>query len=107
MLKKISRFFKDIPGKKYISALLIATIFLSQTVHVNFFDRVNAGPEDYHDIVSIIVDTDTYRVQRQKIQRYAEDIGAYLGGVRTTIIVVAKDTPPSMIATKNENLYTE
>lgn len=74
---------------------------------MDFFDSAMAGPENYRDIISIIVDEDTYSSQRTKILRYADDIAGYLGGVRTSIFVVDKNTPVSAIATKNEKLYYE
>lgn len=45
---------------------------------MDFFDRAEAGPENYRDIVSIIVDEDTYRSERNRILRYADDIAGYL-----------------------------
>ncbi len=74
---------------------------------MDFFDRAEAGPENYRDIVSIIVDRDTYWSQRSRILRYADDIAGYLGGVRTSILVVDNETPVATIATKNEKLYYE
>lgn len=82
-------------------------ILVSQTIHVSFFDSALAGPENYRDIVSIIVDKQTYTVQRNRILQYASDIAGYLGGVRTSILVVEKDTPVATIAEKNEQLYYE
>lgn len=104
---KIPQFFSRIPYKKYIAGFLVSVILISQTIHVDFFDSALAGPENYRDIVSIIVDEDTYRSQRSKILRYADDIAGYLGGVRTSIFVVDKNTPVPAIATKNEKLYYE
>ena len=57
---KITQFFSRIPYKKYIAGFLVSVILISQTIHVDFFDRAEAGPENYRDIVSIIVDRDTY-----------------------------------------------
>ncbi len=82
-------------------------ILVSQTIHVDFFDSVVAGPENYRDVVSIIVDRDTYSTERTRVLRYAADIAGYLGGVRTEVLVVARDTPVAMIAAKNEKLYYE
>lgn len=82
-------------------------ILVSQTIHVDFFDRAEAGAENYRDIVSIIVDRETYGAERNRILQYANDIAGYLGGVRTSILVVEKDTPVATIAEKNEKLYYE
>lgn len=82
-------------------------ILVSQTIHVDFFDSVEAGPENYRDIVSIIIDRDTYAAERNRIKKYADDIAGYLGGVRTSILVVDEGTPVAAIAAKNEKLYYE
>lgn len=65
-------------SQKFLSSALIASILISQTIQVSFFDRAEARPEDYADIVSIFVDGDTYRALRGKIDRYARDIQTYL-----------------------------
>jgi hypothetical protein len=104
---KILQFFSLIPYKKYIAGFLVSVIVISQTIHVDFFDSAIAGPENYRDIVSIIVDKDTYSVERNRILQYANDISGYLGGVRTSILVVEKNTPVATIAQKNEKLYYE
>ena len=41
---------------------------------MDFFDSVLADSQNYRDIVSIIVDADTYGNQRSNVLRYAEDI---------------------------------
>lgn len=104
---KILQFFSHIPYKKYIAGFLVSVIVISQTIHVDFFDAVSAGPENYRDIVSIVVDKETYGIERNKILQYANDISGYLGGVRTSILVVEKNTPVATIAQKNEKLYYE
>ena len=76
---KISQFFSRIPFQKTIAATLVMMILVSQTIHVDFFDSVEAGPENYRDIVSIIVDRDTYAAERNRIKKYADDIAGYLG----------------------------
>jgi hypothetical protein len=62
------------PFHQYTSAILIFLLFVSQTIQVSFFDKAKADANDYRDIVSIIVDRDTYAAERSKITRYAEDI---------------------------------
>lgn len=104
---KIPNIFFRIPFQKTIAALLVMMILVSQTIHVDFFDRADATPENYRDIVSIIVDRDTYAIERNRIRRYASDIAGYLGGVRTSIIVTDPSTRPATIAAKNEKLYYE
>lgn len=104
---KISQFFPHILFKKTIAAVLVMMILISQTIHVNFFDIATATPENYRDVVSLVVDTETYTIERSRILRYAKDIAGYLGGVRTSILVVDKNTPVATIAQKNEKLYYE
>jgi hypothetical protein len=104
---KIPNISLRIPFQKTIAALLVMMILISQTIHVDFFDRADAGPENYRDIVSIIVDRETYAIERNRIMRYAADIAGYLGGVRTSIMITDSTTRPATIASKNEKLYYE
>ena len=60
--------------QQYISAFLIFALIVSQTIQVSFFDQADAAIADYRDIVSIVVDEDTYGELRTSIRRYAEDI---------------------------------
>ena len=61
--------------------------------------------EDYHDLVSIIVDADTYGSLKSEIKQYSTDIQSYLGSTRVSLFVVPKNTPPEAIAAENEKLY--
>lgn len=74
---------------------------------MDFFSEVQASQDKYRDIISIFVDTETYKENRVKINRYAEDIQTYLGSTRSSIFVVERDTSPAVIASKNEKLYYE
>jgi hypothetical protein len=102
------RFFQ-----RFTSASLIFLLFLSQTIHVDFFDRALADDIRERDIVSLIVDQDTYSALGGtlgiggKIQKYAEDIQSYLKDTRVDIIVVPMDARPETIAAHNEKLYYE
>lgn len=64
--------------RQYIATLLVFILLISQTIRVDFFSRVEASQETYRDIVSMFVDADTYKENRSKINRYAEDIQTYL-----------------------------
>lgn len=92
---------------QYTSAILIFLLFISQTIHVSFFDRAEAGTTDYRDVVSIIVDPATYSSLRGKINQYAKDIQSYQKDTRTVIVITSSDTPPQAIAAKNEKFYYE
>jgi len=93
--------------RDYIASLLIFFLLVSQTLHVSFFDSVNASQDQYRDIVSIYIDTDTYRSVRPKIMRYAEDVQNYLGSTQVSIFVVDNNTTVQSIAAQNEKLYYE
>lgn len=71
-------FFERIPFKKTISIFLIFAILVSQTIRWDFFLDASADIKDYRDIVSLIVDQETYKELRPEISRYAEDIQKYL-----------------------------
>ena len=92
---------------QYTSAVLIFVLFLSQTIHVSFFDKTEAATTDYSDIVSIVVDEDTYSALRVKIRRYANDIEGYLKNTRVTLFVAPSTARPEVIAAHNEQLYYE
>ena len=92
---------------RFTSAILIFLLFLSQTIHVDFFDPVGALDSRQYDIVSIFVDKGTYSELRSEVKRYATDIQGYLPHTRTNIIVTDKDTLPATIAAENEKLYYE
>jgi hypothetical protein len=93
--------------RQYISTALIFTLLVSQTIRVDFFGEAQASQDKYRDIVSIVVDRDTYDALDTEIKRYAEDIQTYLGSTRTSILVVDPDTAPAQIAAQNERLYYE
>ena len=93
--------------KEHLSIFLIFCLLVSQTIQVSFFDPIQAAADDYRDLVSIIVDRDTYALESAKIKRYSEDIQSYLSNTRVSLFVVAKDTPPEAIAAENELLYYE
>jgi len=69
------KYFSFFAPQKYISIFLIFCLLVSQTIRVDFFDIARASPENYHDIVSVIVDKKTYGSLTSEIKRYATDIG--------------------------------
>ena len=92
---------------RFTSAILVFILFLSQTIHVDFFDPVGALDSRQYDIVSIFVDKGTYSELRSEVKRYATDIQGYLPHTRTNIIVTDNATLPATIAAENEKLYYE
>ena len=91
--------------KEHLSIFLIFCILISQTIQVSFFDSIEAAVDDYRDLVSIMVDRETYSKQSGKIKRYSEDIQSYLGNTRVSLFIVDADTPPVALAAQNEKLY--
>jgi hypothetical protein len=100
-------FLFRLPFQKYISASLVALLLISQTIRVDFFDDVSADPTKYRDIISIIVDRDTFSSVGSAVRTYASDIQSYLGGTRVSLLVIDPGTPPAVIAARNERLYAE
>jgi hypothetical protein len=93
--------------QQYTSVILVFVLFLSQSIQVSFFDTTEAATTDYRDIVSIIVDEDTYSALRPKIRLYAEDIQNTLKSTRVSIFVAPQNARPEVIAAHNEELYYE
>ena len=66
--------------QRFTSTILIFLLFLSQTIHIELFDRADADAFAYRDIVSVIVDRDTYSALGGtfgiggQIEQYAKDI---------------------------------
>lgn len=73
----------------------------------DFLGTVEASADEYRDIISVVVDSETERRLRGEIRRYAEDIQNRLGSTRVVISVLKDDTTPAMIAAQNEKLYYE
>lgn len=92
---------------RYLSVALIFILFISQTIQVSFFDRASARSDDYRDIVSLIIDEDTYSSLRSEVRQYASDIQGYLKSTRVSIIVTPSDIRPEVVAAHNEKLYYE
>jgi hypothetical protein len=106
-LISMRNFLFRLPFQKYISASLVALLLISQTIRVDFFDDVSADPAKYRDIISIIVDRDTFSSVGSAVRNYASDVQSYLGGTRVSLLVIDPGTPPAVIAARNERLYAE
>jgi hypothetical protein len=92
---------------QYIATFLVFVLIVSQTIHVDSFYRADASQAVYRDIVSVFVDSDTYKASRAKINRYAEDIQSYLGSTQVSLYIIDDTTPVQTIAAQNEKLYYE
>lgn len=66
--------FSENSFQKTISAVLIFLLLLSQTIRFDVYETAQAKPEDYRDIVSIVVDKATYNALKTDINLYARDI---------------------------------
>ena len=93
--------------QNYISGTLIFVLLFLETFQVSWFDRVGAEANDSYDVVSIIVDRNTYRTLGDMIRQYASDIQTYLPDTRTSIHIVDPSIDPARIAAMNERLYYE
>jgi len=61
--------------QKFISSLLLFSIFFSLTLRVPFFDfKTFAKNTEFYNLVSIIVDENTYNSIHSELNRYAKDI---------------------------------
>lgn len=105
--EKFTENLNKIPYKKTIALFLVFVLIFSQTFQFNFFGTANANADLYRDVVSVIVDRETYSNLKSKINRYASDIQKELGATRTVISVIDGNTTPAMIAAQNEKLYYE
>jgi hypothetical protein len=91
-----------------VSWLLIFAILAMQTVSVPVISRTQASSLDHADLVSIIVDTDTYSGETADlIDRYAEDIQSTENNTRVAIFTVPPSIHPDRVAALNEKLYYE
>ena len=79
-----------------------------QTVSVPMISSTRASSLDHANLVSIIVDEETYSGETADlIDRYAEDIQATQDNTRVAIFTVPADIHPDRIAALNEKLYYE
>jgi len=96
--------------QKIISAILIFSLLFSITIHIpllTFLPQASADEEKFYNIVSILVDEDTYNEARSQLIRYSRDIQGVLENTRAVILPVPKDADPLDIASLNEKLYFE
>jgi hypothetical protein len=94
--------------QKFISGLLIFSLLFGITFRIPFFEfGVSAANRDIFDLVSIIVDEDTYSKVNDELQRYGRDISSVLENTKTVILPVPKDISAFQIASMNETLFYE
>lgn len=92
--------------QKSISSLLLFSMFFSLTFRIPLFDfKVFAWSAEYYDLVSVIVDQDSYDEVKSELNRYAEDIQWVLENTKVVIIPTPINTPSFNISSLNESLY--
>ena len=92
--------------QKFISSLLLFSIFFSLTLRVPFFDfKTFAKNTEFYNLVSIIVDENTYNSIHSELNRYAKDISWVLDNTKVVIFPTPVNTSAFNIASLNESLY--
>jgi len=92
--------------QKSISSLVLFSMLFGLTFRVPFFDyKTYAWSSDYYDLVSIIIDENTYDEVKSEVKRYAEDIQGVLENTKVVIIPTPINIPSFNIASLNEWLY--
>jgi len=66
-----------------------------------------AGEKDFYNLVSIIVDEETYPEIKSKLVRYSQDIQNTLEDTRVVILPTPSTASVVDIASLNESLYFE
>ncbi|NDK10028.1 VCBS repeat-containing protein [Candidatus Gracilibacteria bacterium] len=100
------------PGlQKILSGLLIFFLLFSVTLQIPFQQyfsyKAFAAQDEYYNLVSIIVDEDTYSAVRSKLVRYSRDIQGVLENTKVVILPTPSDASVLDIASLNESLYNE
>ena len=92
--------------QKSISSLILFSLLFGLTFRVPFFDyKTYAWNSEFYDLVSIIVDQDSYDEVKTEVQRYASDIQGVLENTKVVIVPTPTNTPAFKIASLNEWLY--
>jgi len=94
--------------QKYISSLLIFALLFSITFRIPFYDfKTFAWNDEFFNLVSIIVDQDTYNETKSQIERYSKDIQWVLENTKVVIFPTPADTSAFKISSLNESLFYE
>lgn len=93
-------------AQQFLSIFLIFLVLFSITFKIPLLNYSTfAGNNDFYDLVSIIVDEETYDEVKSEINRYASDIQTVLNNTRAVIIPMPVDTTSFEVASLNEDLY--
>ena len=83
-------------------------MLFSITFNVPYFDfKTFAWNDEFYNLVSIIVDEDTYNEEKSDIERYSKDIQGVLENTKVVILPTPVNTPAFNIASLNESLFYE
>jgi len=97
--------------QKITSFFLIFFLLFSFTIRIPleifFWYNAYAWDKDFYNLVSIIVDEDTYDEVRTKLVRYSRDIQGVLENTRVVILPTPSDASALDIASLNESLFFE
>ena len=97
--------------QKITSGLLIFFLLFSFTIRIpllTFFSSQSyASQEEFYNLVSIIVDEESYSKIKTKLVRYSRDIQATLEDTRVVILPTPSDASVLDIASLNEKLFFE
>jgi len=97
--------------KKIISGALIFFLLFSITLHVPFLQYFStpafAQEKEFYNLVSLIVDQDTYDSIKVQLRDYSQDIQAKLENTQVVIFPTPSDASVLDIASLNESLYLE
>lgn len=94
--------------QKFTSSFLIFSLLFGISFHIPFFNfKTFAWSSDYYNIVSIIVDENTYNEAKSEINRYSKDIQWVLENTKVVILPTPTNTPAFNIASLNESLYND
>jgi len=97
--------FKKILSFSLIFSLLFGTIFRIPTEI--FLLSSFADDRDFYNLVSVIVDEESYSQTKSQIQRYARDVQNTLENTKVVILPTPQDARDYDIASLNESLYFE
>jgi len=94
--------------QKFLSSFLIFSLLSGITFRVPFFDFLaSASWSEYYDLVSIIVDEETYSDISSELKRYSKDITNSLENTKVVILPVPEEATSYDIASMNESLFFE
>lgn len=92
--------------QKFLSWFIIFSLLFSITFRVPMLSfSVSASSEDFFNLVSIVIDEETYGEIKSEVKRYSEDISWVLENTKVVILPVPEDVTPFEISSMNESLY--